>query len=161
MSLSPRASYTEFHRSHEDAICCDRRSRIPENSPDLERRTEGARVGLAKRRRRDQRVCAATALRAVHTGVATDAEETIMPMPLEGMRVLDWTIWQQGPVCSAILGDLGADVIKIEERVAGDPGRGMLRLAGLETSGRPNFYFTANNRNKRGMTLDLKKPGAC
>jgi crotonobetainyl-CoA:carnitine CoA-transferase CaiB-like acyl-CoA transferase len=87
-------------------------------------------------------------------------EERVMPMPLEGIRVLDWTIWQQGPVCSAILGDLGADVIKIEERVAGDPGRGMLRLAGLETAGRPNFYFTANNRNKRGMTLDLKKPGA-
>jgi crotonobetainyl-CoA:carnitine CoA-transferase CaiB-like acyl-CoA transferase len=83
-----------------------------------------------------------------------------MPMPLEGIRVLDWTIWQQGPVCSAILGDLGADVIKIEERVGGDPGRGMLRLAGLETSDRPNFYFMANNRNKRGITLDLKKPEA-
>ena len=83
-----------------------------------------------------------------------------MPMPLEGIRVLDWTIWQQGPVCSAILGDLGADVIKIEERIGGDPGRGMLRLAGLETSDRPNFYFTANNRNKRGITLDLKKPEA-
>ncbi|HSD09429.1 MAG TPA: CoA transferase [Candidatus Binatia bacterium] len=83
-----------------------------------------------------------------------------MTMPLEGIRVLDWTIWQQGPVCSAILGDLGADVIKIEERVGGDPGRGMLRLAGLEMSDRPNFYFMANNRNKRGITLDLKKPEA-
>ncbi|HUE37974.1 MAG TPA: CoA transferase [Candidatus Binatia bacterium] len=83
-----------------------------------------------------------------------------MPMPLEGVRVLDWTIWQQGPVCGAILGDLGADVIKIEERVGGDPGRGMLRLAGLEVSDRPNFYFAANNRNKRGITLDLKKPQA-
>jgi crotonobetainyl-CoA:carnitine CoA-transferase CaiB-like acyl-CoA transferase len=83
-----------------------------------------------------------------------------MPMPLEGIRVIDWTIWQQGPVCSAILGDLGADVIKIEERVGGDPGRGMLRLAGLDMGDRPNFYFTANNRNKRGITLDLKKPEA-
>ncbi len=39
---------------------------------------------------------------------------------LEGIRVLDWTIFQQGPVASMILGDLGADVIKIEERVGGD-----------------------------------------
>src|SRR5262249_19941793 len=92
--------------------------------------------------------------------LAAGAQETTMPMPLEGIRVLDWTIWQQGPVCGAILGDLGADVIKIEERVGGDPGRGMLRLAGLEMSDRPNFYFQANNRNKRGITLDLKKPQA-
>ena len=83
-----------------------------------------------------------------------------MPMPLEGIRVIDWTIWQQGPVCSAILGDLGADVIKIEERVGGDPGRGLVRLAGVEMNDRPNFYFTANNRNKRGITLDLKNPEA-
>ncbi|MGH7818732.1 MAG: CaiB/BaiF CoA transferase family protein [Candidatus Binatia bacterium] len=83
-----------------------------------------------------------------------------MPMPLEGIRVIDWTIWQQGPVCSAILGDLGADVIKIEERVGGDPGRGMLRASGLDFGDRPNFYFEANNRNKRGLTLDLKKPEA-
>ncbi len=79
-----------------------------------------------------------------------------MPMPLEGIRVLDWTIWQQGPVCSSILGDLGADVIKIEERVGGDPGRGMLRSTGLDFSDRPNFYFEANNRNKRGIAVNLK-----
>jgi crotonobetainyl-CoA:carnitine CoA-transferase CaiB-like acyl-CoA transferase len=81
-----------------------------------------------------------------------------MPMPLEGIRVIDWTIWQQGPVCSAMLGDLGADVIKIEERVGGDPGRGMAKMAGIDMSDKPNFYFEANNRNKRGITLDLKKP---
>ncbi len=83
-----------------------------------------------------------------------------MPMPLEGIRVIDWTIWQQGPVCSAMLGDLGADVIKIEERERGDPGRGMLKMSGVSLTDRPNFYFEANNRNKKGVTLDLKKPAA-
>jgi crotonobetainyl-CoA:carnitine CoA-transferase CaiB-like acyl-CoA transferase len=83
-----------------------------------------------------------------------------MPRPLDGIRVIDWTIWQQGPVATAMLGDLGADVIKIEERVGGDPGRGVARMAGLDLSERPNFYFEANNRNKRGITLDLKRPEA-
>jgi crotonobetainyl-CoA:carnitine CoA-transferase CaiB-like acyl-CoA transferase len=32
-----------------------------------------------------------------------------MPMPLDGIRVIDWTIWQQGPIASAMLGDLGAE----------------------------------------------------
>ncbi len=81
-----------------------------------------------------------------------------MPMPLEGIRVIDWTIWQQGPVASVMLGDLGAEVIKVEERVGGDPGRGVLRAQGLDLSDRPNFYFEANNRNKRSLTVDLKKP---
>ena len=81
-----------------------------------------------------------------------------MPMPLEGIRVIDWTIWQQGPVASVMLGDLGADVIKIEERVGGDPGRGVLKAQGLDLRDRPNFYFEANNRNKRSLTVDLKKP---
>jgi len=79
-------------------------------------------------------------------------------MPLDGIRVIDWTIWQQGPVASLMLGDLGADVIKIEERVGGDPGRGVLKAQGLDLRDRPNLYFEANNRNKRSLTVDLKKP---
>jgi len=81
-----------------------------------------------------------------------------MTMPLEGIRVIDWTIWQQGPVASVMLGDLGAEVIKVEERVGGDPGRGVLRAQGIDLTDRPNFYFEANNRNKKSITVDLKRP---
>jgi crotonobetainyl-CoA:carnitine CoA-transferase CaiB-like acyl-CoA transferase len=81
-----------------------------------------------------------------------------MPQPLEGILVLDWTIWQQGPVCTAMLGDMGADVIKIEQRGTGDPGRWLIAVGGQDTSDRPNWYFEGNNRNKRSITLDLKKP---
>src|SRR5215475_12277510 len=83
-----------------------------------------------------------------------------MPMPLEGIRVLDWTIWQQGPVSTMMLGDLGAEVIKLEERVGGDPGRGVMSIGGTMTgvSGQRNYYFEVNNRHKKSITLDLKKP---
>jgi len=87
-----------------------------------------------------------------------DAAMATPPLPLDGIRVIDWTIWQQGPVASLMLGDLGADVIKVEERLGGDPGRGVLRAQGIDLTDRPNFYFEANNRNKRGLTVDLKKP---
>src|SRR5437773_796717 len=80
-----------------------------------------------------------------------------MALPLEGIRVVDWTIWQQGPVASLMLGDFGAEVIKIEAR-EGDPGRGILRAQGLDLTDRPNFYFEANNRNKKSLAIDLKKP---
>src|SRR5438309_1590105 len=53
-----------------------------------------------------------------------------MQRPLDGVRIIDWTIWQQGPVSTMMLGDLGAEVIKIEERVGGDPGRGIMTAAG-------------------------------
>ena len=83
-----------------------------------------------------------------------------MPLPLEGIRVLDWTIWQQGSACGAMLGDMGADVIKIEQAGTGDPGRYLIAAGGQSTEDKPNWYFEANNRNKRSITLDLKKPEA-
>jgi len=79
-----------------------------------------------------------------------------MPMPLDGIRVIDWTIWQQGPIASAMLGDLGAEVIKIEQRGSGDPGRALVQIFGKSLEDLPNVYFEANNRNKKGITLDLK-----
>ena len=53
-----------------------------------------------------------------------------MKAPLEGIRVVDWTIWQQGPYSTALLADLGAEVIKVEEQDSGDPGRGLAAAAG-------------------------------
>jgi crotonobetainyl-CoA:carnitine CoA-transferase CaiB-like acyl-CoA transferase len=81
-----------------------------------------------------------------------------MDAPLKGIRVIDWTIWQQGPVATAMLADMGAEVIKIEEREKGDPGRGVFAIGGAEST--RNFYFEANNSHKQSLTLDLGKPGA-
>ena len=81
------------------------------------------------------------------------------PQALHGIKVIDWTIWQFGPVAATMLGDLGADVIKIES-LDGDPGRAVFSASGVDRSlpaGR-NAYFEANHRNKRSVALDLKKP---
>ncbi|MDO8473022.1 MAG: CoA transferase [Dehalococcoidia bacterium] len=77
-----------------------------------------------------------------------------MRQALEGIRVLDFTIWQQGPVATTALADMGADVIKIEERVGGDPGRGLI-WRGDQTP--LATYFECHNRNKRGIALDVRK----
>jgi CoA:oxalate CoA-transferase len=73
---------------------------------------------------------------------------------LDGIRVLDLTIWQQGPMTTAMLADWGADVIKIEGPDSPDPGRSLVRYE--TTPGGVNAYFETHNRNKRGIVLDLK-----
>jgi crotonobetainyl-CoA:carnitine CoA-transferase CaiB-like acyl-CoA transferase len=77
-----------------------------------------------------------------------------MAGPLSGTRVVDLTRALAGPYCSLLLGDMGADVIKIEMPVNGDETRqwGPPFVAG-ESS-----YFMSVNRNKRSVTLDLKSP---
>lgn len=74
-----------------------------------------------------------------------------MPLPLEGYRILDLSLWQQGTYATAMLADMGADVIKIESVSNPDPGRGVM---GLATG--PNPYFHSLNRGKRSIVLDLK-----
>lgn len=76
-----------------------------------------------------------------------------MASALDGVRVLDLTIWQQGPYASAMLADLGADVIKIEAPGSPDPGRRFLFRPELGLSA----YFETHNRGKRSLALDLKK----
>lgn len=77
-----------------------------------------------------------------------------MQRPLDGLRVLDLTIWQQGTYATAMLADLGADVVKIEERASGDPGR----FAWFNPELGLSSYFEAHNRGKRSIAIDLKHP---
>ena len=61
-----------------------------------------------------------------------------------------------------MLDDLGAEIIKFEERQGGDPGRGIISIAAVHV-GTPegrNFYFEVNNPHKKSLTLDLKKSAA-
>ncbi len=75
-----------------------------------------------------------------------------MKQALSGMRVLDFTQVMAGPFCAMLLGDLGADVIKVEPP-GGDSTRKMGQSVGTESPG-----FWAVNRNKRGIVLNLKDP---
>lgn len=72
--------------------------------------------------------------------------------PLSGYRILDLTVMTAGPVGTMILGDTGADVIKIEEIESGELSRGM----GTVYVGKESANFLSQNRNKRSVRLDLK-----
>ncbi len=77
-----------------------------------------------------------------------------MSGPLKGIRVLDLTRILSGPFATMILGDLGADVIKVEHPSGGDSARGN----GPFLADGYSSYFLSINRNKRGVTLDLAHP---
>src|SRR6266700_6780996 len=72
------------------------------------------------------------------------------PLPLEGFRVLDLTHALAGPYCTMLLGDLGADVLKVEPPGDGDHAR----LWGPPFVNGESAYFLSVNRNKRSVTLD-------
>jgi formyl-CoA transferase len=80
----------------------------------------------------------------------------IRPGPLSGVRVLDLTRVVAGPYCSMFLGDLGAEVVKIEQPGAGDDTRGW----GPPFAGGESAYYLCINRNKQSLTLDLKSKRA-
>jgi crotonobetainyl-CoA:carnitine CoA-transferase CaiB-like acyl-CoA transferase len=74
------------------------------------------------------------------------------PGPLDGIRVLDLTRVLAGPYCTMFLGDLGAEVVKIEQPGVGDDTRGW----GPPFAGGESAYFLCVNRNKKSVTVDLK-----
>ncbi len=70
---------------------------------------------------------------------------------LEGIRVVEWAEAMAGPYCAMLLGDFGADVIKVERPGVGDQSRGW----GPPFIGSESAYFLCANRNKRSLTLNL------
>ncbi len=76
----------------------------------------------------------------------------IVKLPLEGVRVLDLSRVLAGPYATMVLGDLGADVIKVERPETGDD----TRHWGPPFAGGEAAYFLSVNRNKRSITVDLK-----
>ncbi len=84
---------------------------------------------------------------------AQGAPASARPLPLDGVRVLDVSQVMAGPFCSMLLGDLGADVIKIEPPGSGDQTRGAM---GFKLKGDDSMGFLNLNRNKRSLAVNLK-----
>ena len=75
------------------------------------------------------------------------------PRMLEGYRVLDFTHFVAGPTCTRILGEMGADVIKVERSPEGD----RVRVLGIVRDGMSSYYVQ-HNHSKRSLAIDLRKP---
>ena len=83
------------------------------------------------------------------------------PQPLTGIRVLDLSRVLAGPWASQILGDLGADVVKVERPGSGDDTRAWGPPWLKDADGQPtreSAYFLCTNRNKRSITVDMASP---
>ena len=77
-----------------------------------------------------------------------------MEKALDGVRVIDLTTFMSGPFASMVLGDLGAEIIKIEQPGEGDTSR---QIPPYYHQGE-SLYFISLNRNKKSLTLDMTKP---
>src|SRR5438105_12242364 len=93
----------------------------------------------------------------MRTAMTRDVEGLFMPTdphpPLAGVRVLDASRVLAGPLCGQVLGDLGAEVYKVERPGSGDETRGW----GPPFAGPFSAYYLSCNRNKRALTLDLSQ----
>ncbi len=82
-----------------------------------------------------------------------------MSMPLEGIRAVEWAQAANGPMIGVQLGWMGAEIIKVEDKVKGDMTRGQATMGGLTMAlpGGLNLSHEECNRNKRSITVDLKQ----
>ena len=83
-----------------------------------------------------------------------------MPAALDGVKIIDLSRMAPGPFCTMVLGDLGADVIRVEEPGGGRMARERAGGSGDEAAVRRRAAFNALNRNKRSVALNLKDPAA-
>ena len=93
-------------------------------------------------------------VKATFTAVSKKLYSTLGQSALDGVKVLDLTRVLAGPFCTMILGDLGADVLKIERPKVGDD----TRAWGPPFVGGQSCYFLSINRNKRSVCIDIKSP---
>lgn len=78
--------------------------------------------------------------------------------PLDGIKVVELAMWVAGPSSTAVMSDWGADVVKLEDPGSGDPIRGMTTRALTDASLKLRPGFELDNRNKRSVAVDLRKP---
>jgi len=88
---------------------------------------------------------------AIAASVAVNPEISRMPLPLEGVKVLDLTTVMAGPYCAMVLGDLGAEVLKVEKFPEGDSARRFDPKVNGES-----YCFAVLNRNKKSIALNMK-----
>ncbi len=79
-------------------------------------------------------------------------------LPMNGIRVIEVASWWFVPAAGAVLADWGADVIKVEPPIDGDPQRALLKSGLLPSKGDVNFMMEQSNRGKRSIALDLTAP---
>ena len=82
-----------------------------------------------------------------------DSPAAAAPLPLSGLKVLDFTRVLAGPLCTMLLGDMGAEVVKIEDPRHGDDTREWAPFVGGWST-----YYLGVNRNKKSVAVDLKSP---
>src|SRR5258708_11712455 len=81
-----------------------------------------------------------------------------MSKPMEGIRVLEVAMYGFVPSAGAVLAEWGADVIKVEHAINGDPQRGLLQTGKYKIKGAPNPNWHHANRSKRSVGIDVSKP---